>query len=104
VTQEAGEFIVTFPLGYHAGYNNGFNCAEAINFATDRWIDFGKRATLCSRSTDVVKIHMEPFKGKLRRLEASRARKTEEEASGKINSGRKTSGSEVAADLHEQKL
>ncbi|XP_033717998.1 lysine-specific demethylase 4D-like [Tursiops truncatus] len=40
VTQEAGDFIVTFPYGYHSGYN----CAEAINFATQRWIDYGKVA------------------------------------------------------------
>ncbi|XP_016062175.1 PREDICTED: lysine-specific demethylase 4D-like, partial [Miniopterus natalensis] len=39
ITQEAGEFMVTFPYGYHAGFNHGFNCAEAINFATPRWID-----------------------------------------------------------------
>lgn len=46
-TQQRNEFIVTFPLGYHAGYNNGFNIAESTNFATTRWIDFGKRAELC---------------------------------------------------------
>ena len=44
VTQEAGEFMITFPYGYHCGFNNGFNCAESTNFASERWIDFGKRA------------------------------------------------------------
>lgn len=45
VTQEAGEFIITFPYGYHSGYNHGYNCAESTNFAMERWIDFGKKAT-----------------------------------------------------------
>lgn len=35
--------MVTFPFGYHAGYNHGFNCAESTNFATERWIEYGKR-------------------------------------------------------------
>lgn len=51
VTQEAGQFIVTFPFGYHAGFNHGFNCAESTNFATQRWIDYGKQATLVHTSS-----------------------------------------------------
>nr|XP_048706718.1 lysine-specific demethylase 4C isoform X11 [Caretta caretta] len=46
ITQEAGEFMITFPYGYHAGFNHGFNCAESTNFATIRWIDYGKVAKL----------------------------------------------------------
>lgn len=48
ITQEAGEFMITFPYGYHAGFNHGFNCAESTNFATLRWIDYGKVATQVS--------------------------------------------------------
>lgn len=48
ITQEAGEFMITFPYGYHAGFNHGFNCAESTNFATVRWIDYGKVAKLVS--------------------------------------------------------
>jgi len=42
--QKAGEFIVTFPRSYHAGFNHGFNCAESVNFATEDWINFGRQA------------------------------------------------------------
>lgn len=52
VTQEAGEFMITFPYGYHAGFNHGFNCAESTNFATIRWIDYGKAAKLVSHSAE----------------------------------------------------
>ncbi|XP_026887784.2 lysine-specific demethylase 4A [Electrophorus electricus] len=61
ITQEAGEFMVTFPYGYHAGFNHGFNCAESTNFATMRWIDYGKQAILCSCRKDMVKISMDVF-------------------------------------------
>ncbi|XP_062372000.1 lysine-specific demethylase 4C isoform X2 [Sardina pilchardus] len=61
ITQEAGEFMITFPYGYHAGFNHGFNCAESTNFASVRWIDYGRVATQCSCSKDMVKISMDPF-------------------------------------------
>ena len=43
-TQRKNEFIVTFPLAYHSGFNHGLNCAEAINFATIDWLPFGERS------------------------------------------------------------
>ncbi|XP_030061331.1 lysine-specific demethylase 4A [Microcaecilia unicolor] len=61
ITQEAGEFMITFPYGYHAGFNHGFNCAESTNFATLRWIEYGKQSVLCSCRKDMVKISMEVF-------------------------------------------
>ncbi|XP_063176712.1 lysine-specific demethylase 4C isoform X3 [Chroicocephalus ridibundus] len=61
VTQEAGEFMITFPYGYHAGFNHGFNCAESTNFATIRWIDYGKAAKLCTCRKDMVTISMDVF-------------------------------------------
>ncbi|XP_006093800.1 lysine-specific demethylase 4D-like [Myotis lucifugus] len=61
ITQEAGEFMVTFPYGYHAGFNHGFNCAEAINFATPRWVDYGKVASQCSCGESPVSFSMDVF-------------------------------------------
>ena len=41
--QHAGEFIITFPRSYHAGFNQGYNLAEAVNFATPEWLEMGRK-------------------------------------------------------------
>jgi hypothetical protein len=52
LVQHQGEFVITYPRGYHAGFNMGFNCAESINFALDSWVELGRRAKVCECEED----------------------------------------------------
>ena len=63
--QNSGEFMITYPYSYHAGFNMGFNCAEATNFALERWaVSIGEYAKACTCINDAVVLDVNLFKNK----------------------------------------
>jgi len=42
--QKPGEFILTFPESYHAGWSTGFNIAEAVNIVSKSWMEYGLKS------------------------------------------------------------
>ncbi|KAI6017850.1 JmjC domain, hydroxylase-domain-containing protein [Pisolithus marmoratus] len=71
LVQREREFVITYPRGYHAGFNLGFNCAESVNFALESWLELGRKAQVCRCVTDSVRIDVDQL---LRDREAERLR------------------------------
>lgn len=42
--QCVGDYVLTFPRAYHAGFGNGFQVGEAVNFGMGGWWPFGEDA------------------------------------------------------------
>lgn len=83
VTQLPGTFTIVLPGVYHCGFNHGFNIAEAVNFATLRWLNVGKKAIPCLCQDDTVRIDVEAldrqlFPGKYTAEFAERSRQIAE--------------------------
>ena len=47
IVQKPGDFVIVSAGAYHGGFNEGFNIAEAINFATIPWIEIAKSSLPC---------------------------------------------------------
>src|SRR5579859_1054089 len=73
-----GEFVITFPFGYHSGYNLGYNCAESVNFATEEWLVIGRKARKCNCAEDSVNINVDEI------IDAIRGRPAEDEENGPL--------------------
>lgn len=58
IIHNEGEFIITYPFGYHAGFNYGYNLAESVNFALDDWFPFGEKTRKCECISDSVGINV----------------------------------------------
>jgi hypothetical protein len=50
LVQCPGDFVLTFPRAYHAGFSLGWTMAEAVNFASADWLEWG--AAACARYCD----------------------------------------------------
>lgn len=46
-----GEFILTFPGSYHAGFSTGLNIGEACNFISKSWLKHGLKCQDVYRKT-----------------------------------------------------
>jgi len=59
VVHREREFVVARASAYHAGFNSGFNIAEAVNFALPKWMDVAEKVTSCLCQKDSVKINVD---------------------------------------------
>lgn len=57
IVHNQGEFMITYPYGYHAGFNFGYNLAESVNFALDDWFPFAEKTHKCECISDSVAIN-----------------------------------------------
>lgn len=92
-----GEFVITFPFGYHSGYNLGYNCAESVNFATEEWLDIGRNARKCNCAEDSVNINVDDI------IDAIRGGPIEDEYDVALTSPDSTGGEETRKKRKERK-
>lgn len=97
--QNAGEFVVLNAGAYHCGFNQGFNCAEAVNFALPEWVPLGRAATrcCCKRMPDGVRLDMAAF-GRPRRQRRNQEADPEEDEAGSSNESSSGEGSDAGSE------
>lgn len=79
LVQKAQEFVITYPYGYHSGFNLGFNCAESVNFALESWLDIGRKAGYCDCANDSVKMDVDAMLEESKEMEELDRKREEKE-------------------------
>ena len=52
-----GEYVLTFPGSFHAGFSTGLNIGEAVNFVSKSWFDYGlKCQEIYRRSREKIPV------------------------------------------------
>ena len=49
--QKPGEFILTLAGSYHSGFSTGINIGEAVNIATQSWLQYGEKCQAIYRKS-----------------------------------------------------
>ena len=75
--------MVIFARAYHSGFNMGFNCAEAVNFATPEWVPLGHKATRCKCHEDNLYIEMDEFEENLAKKRKNESKRKSEQKTTK---------------------
>lgn len=102
--QHPGEFIVLNASSYHAGYNLGFNCAEAVNFALPKWIEIGKDCSQCDcgAMADGVSLDMSIFIPGLYDSSSASEDFSEETVGEEQGTSTSDSGHEIQSEAEDQ--
>lgn len=83
IIHREGEFMITYPYGYHSGFNYGYNLAESVNFAIDDWFPFGESSKKCECINDSVGINVKMLYCKFKGIDYELEEKKRKEAEAK---------------------
>jgi len=103
--QSSGNFMLTWPTAYHQGFNYGLNCAESVNFATNKWFPFasGNKCGRCLCRGDTVWLSPMDVRSKARALQFYLKQQQQQKQEEKNQKQRSKQASDMKQDVTEHK-